>query len=221
MVRVVNGKPRPFGDDQKKKGAGPLVAGAVALVVALGAGGGAIGAGTAADAAAAARSAGSARSAPKSSRGAERRISPSDIARKLQRVARTAKVSNPDAGTDCAAHAYGQVQEWLRRHPCVGFARTMAELELTGGVRVLVAVAAVEMPDGDEARELRALMDRNGTGNLTELSKVRGRFTRVDYAGAAYRSRIDGTVVVNAQAQVAVAGRSLPDLATIARTALE
>ena len=204
-----------------KSGAGPLVAGAVALVVALGAGGSAIGAGAAGDAAAAARSASSARSAPKSSRGAERRISPSDIARTLQRVARSAKVSKPDAGLDCAAHAYGQVQEWLRRHPCIGFARTLAELEMAGGATVLVAVAAVEMPDAREARELRALMDRNGTGNLRELSKDRGRFTRVDYAGAAYRSKIDGTVVVNAQAQVAVAGRSLPDLARMAQSALD
>jgi hypothetical protein len=32
---------------------------------------------------------------------------------------------------------------------------------------------------------------------------------------------VDGTLVVNAQAQVAVAGRSLPDLVEIARSALD
>ena len=63
-------------------------------------------------------------------------------------------------------------------------ARTLAELELPGGVRVLVAVAAVEMPDPGEARELRVLMDGGGTGNITELSKDRGRHRRVDYEGA-------------------------------------
>jgi hypothetical protein len=197
----------------------------IGLVLALGVAGGGGGisasAGAAADAAAAAaRSAASPRSAPKSAHRAERRIPPSDIARKLQRMARSAKASG-DAGTDCAAHAYGQVQEWLRRHPCVGFARTLVELELSGGATVLVAVAAVEMPDAGEARELRALIDRNGTGNLRELSKDRGRFTRVDYAGAAYRSKIDETVVVNAQAQVAAAGRSLPDLAGLAQSSLD
>jgi hypothetical protein len=86
---------------------------------------------------------------------------------------------------------------------------------------VLVAVAAVEMPDAGAARELGVLMDRGGTGNITELSKDRGRYRRVDYEGAGYRSRVDGTVVVNAQAQVVVAGRSVPQLGEIARAALE
>jgi hypothetical protein len=113
------------------------------------------------------------------------------------------------------------VQEWLRRHPCIGFARTLAELELPGGGRVLVAVAAVEMPDAGDARELRALMDRGGTGNVTELSKDRGRYRRVDYEGAGYRSRVEGSLVVNAQAQVVVAGRSVPRLAEIAQSALD
>ncbi len=151
----------------------------IGLVLALGvAGGGGISAsaGAAADASAAARSATAARSTPKSSGRAERRIFPSDIARKLKRVARSANTSS-DAGVDCVAHAYGQVQEWLRRHPCIGFARTLAELELPGGGRVLVAVAAVEMPDTGEARELRALMDRGGTGNVTGASTTRAPVT--------------------------------------------
>jgi hypothetical protein len=38
---------------------------------------------------------------------------------------------------------------------------------------------------------------------------------------AAYRSKIDGTLVVNAQAQVVVAGRSVPRLAEIAQSALD
>jgi hypothetical protein len=218
---MVDGTPRPFGDPPKKKGAGPLVAGALAIVVAFGTGGGALGAGAAADGAAAARSAASGRSVPKSSRGAERRITPADLVRKLKRVARSAKVSGSDAGTDCAAQAYGQVQEWLRVHPCVGYARSMVEVSVTGGVTVLVAVASVEMPDAEQARALRTLMDRYGTGNITELSQERGRFTHVDYNGAVYRSRLDGTLVVNAQAQVAMAGRSVPQLATIAEAALD
>lgn len=193
----------------------------VGILLALGAAG--VGGGISASTGAAADAASIARSAkvPKSSRAAERRITPTDLAHKLQRVARSAKVTGSDAGTDCAAHAYGEVRDWLREHPCVGYARSMAEMSLPGGATVLVAVAAVEMPDAGQARRLRALMDRGGTGDVTELSQEKGRFTRVRYDGAAYRSRLDGAVVVNAQAQVAVAGRSVPDLATIAGSAVE
>ncbi|MDN5860446.1 MAG: hypothetical protein L0H84_17710, partial [Pseudonocardia sp.] len=173
-----------------------------------------------ADAAAIARSAPSARSIPKSTRGAERRVTTRELVRKLQHVARSAKVTGTDVGTDCAVHAYGEVRDWLREHPCVGYARSLVVVTAPGGAKVLVAVAAVEMPAAGQARRLRALMDRDGTGNVTELSRESGRYTRVRYDGAAYRSRIDDTVVVNAQAQVAVAGRSVPDLAAIVGAAI-
>ncbi|MCP6497878.1 hypothetical protein NL476_28360, partial [Klebsiella pneumoniae] len=66
---------------------------------------------------------------------------------------------------------------------------------------VLVAVAVVGMPDPGGARAFRQLVDRHGTGNVTELSRESGRYRRVRFAGRPYGSARDGEVVVNVQAQ--------------------
>lgn len=68
---------------------------------------------------------------------------------------------------------------------------------------MLVAVAWVEMPTAEDARALHVLVDGDGTGNVTELNRERVRYRDVRFSGAAYESRRDGTVVVNAQAQPA------------------
>lgn len=62
----------------------------------------------------------------------------------------------------------------------------------------LVAVAWVAMPTEDEARLLKQLLDGSGTGNITELSREKGRYRSVRYTGVLYLPA-NGTVVVNAQ----------------------
>jgi hypothetical protein len=62
------------------------------------------------------------------------------------------------------------------------------------------------MPDERTATELKALLDRYGTGNVTELSRESGRFRRVRFSGRAYVSRRDGDTVTNAQAQPVAPG---------------
>ncbi len=81
----------------------------------------------------------------------------------------------------------------------------------------LVAVSWVEMATDAETRQLKQLLDRPGTGNITELSRERGRYRSVRYTGDAYASRRDGTVIVNAQAQPVArgwAGLALTSVAT-------
>lgn len=73
------------------------------------------------------------------------------------------------------------------------------------------------MPTEDEARKLKSLMDTGGSGNVTELSRERGRYRTVRYTGEAYASRRDGSVVVNAQGQPVArgwAGLALTSIAT-------
>jgi hypothetical protein len=73
---------------------------------------------------------------------------------------------------------------------------------------VLLAVSWIEMADEATARELRSLLDRDGTGNITELTRDRGRYRSIRYTGDVYASGRDGTIVANAQAQPVVRGRA-------------
>jgi hypothetical protein len=73
---------------------------------------------------------------------------------------------------------------------------------------VLLAVSWVEMADEATARELRRLLDADGTGDITELTRERGRYRSVRYTGDAHASGRDGTVLVNAQAQPVARGRA-------------
>jgi hypothetical protein len=187
---------------KKKSGAGFLVALILALAMASVATKGRLGGASADVSDTAVHSV----SAPKSSAKAAGRVHSSDA-------------TDTDAGTDCAAHAYGEVKTYLRAHPCVGYARRMSQVRPDGGGTVLVAVSAVQMPTSGQAAQLRTLVDRNGSGNITELSRERGPFTGVRYDGAGYRSRQEGDLVVTSQAQVAAPGRSAPDLVRLADSA--
>ena len=58
-------------------------------------------------------------------------------------------------------------------------------------------------------------------GNVTELSRERGKYWSVPYTGDAYASRRDGTVVVNAQAQPVARGWEGLALTSIATNAVQ
>jgi hypothetical protein len=62
--------------------------------------------------------------------------------------------------------------------------------------------------DGRRGHSTRAtqLLDADGTGNMTELTRERGRYRSVRYTGDAHASGRDGTVPVNAQAQPVARG---------------
>jgi hypothetical protein len=60
------------------------------------------------------------------------------------------------------------------------------------------------------------LIDRHGTGNITELSREEGRYRRLRYTGRYYASAREDETVVNMQAEPV--GRS-PAAAELARRA--
>lgn len=195
------------GSEKGSGGAGTfLIAGALAVVLAAG-GTSVIGAGSSVS--------GSARSQSKvnsqRSTAAEARI----VARGVQVRARIT-----DDSDDCADHAYGQVQEFLRENPCVGMHRALFELRDAKGDVVLIAVSWVDMGDESTARELHRLVDGSGTGNITELSRERGRYRSVRFTGDIYESRREGTVVSNAQAQPVGRGATGLALTSIVTNAL-
>lgn len=210
MGRKIGG---PGGGSEKGGGgAGTfLLAGTLAVVLAAG-GTTAIGAGLSSGGSSVS---GSARSQPNVNRqrseAAEARI----VARGVQVRARLT-----DDSDDCAEHAYGRMQDFLRRHPCAGMHRAMFELRDAKGDVVLVAVSWVDMGDETTARELHRLIDGSGTGNITELSRERGRYRSIRFTGDIYESRREGTVVSNAQAQPVGRGATGLALTSIVTNAL-
>lgn len=131
-----------------------------------------------------------------------------------------ATVRLTDDGTDCAATSYGAVREFFERHPCSALHRSLLEVRDREGDVVLVAIASVEMPDDDEAADLKSLLDSPGSGNIVELSRERGRYRAVRYTGDAYASRREGAVVTNAQAQPVARGWSGLALTSVASNAV-
>jgi hypothetical protein len=121
--------------------------------------------------------------------------------------------------TDCAAHSYGRVQEFLTAHPC----RSVRRALYTGtdaDQPVVVAVATVEMASESDAAALQELADANGTGNVSDLLRE-----GVTFDGApsrlndpSYASQRRGSVLVIVEA-AAASGAARP-LDPLARAAL-
>ncbi len=137
------------------------------------------------------------------------------VARWTQQGLKVQQHSRSD--TDCVAHSYGQVRTYLQAHPCSALFRAYFEVRDSGGDVALVAVAWVDMPDTTPAGDLQRLVDTEGTGNLTELSREQGSHQGVRFTGQHYASTRDGVTVLNAQAEP-VGGH--PDLASIVSTAV-
>ena len=106
--------------------------------------------------------------------------------------------------TDCAAHSYGKVQDFFKSSPCDLLSRAVIELRDKRRNVILIAVSRVAMPDAAQARTYKALVDRSGTGNVTELSRETGPYQRIRFTGDFYTSSIEGVIVRNTQLQPAI-----------------
>ena len=123
----------------------------------------------------------------------------------------------------CVGHAYGETETFFEGTNCTGLSRALYSAQLDGGA-VVVAVSRVRMPDTATARDLRALTDRNGSGNVNDLLRE-----GVGYAGgpdelssAEYASAVSGptvTIVESAWADPA-AGGSAADIDRMAANGL-
>jgi len=102
---------------------------------------------------------------------------------------------------DCAANSYGEVRNYFSNHPCQGVQRAWYEVSDDEDNAAVLSVAWVEMPDAEAANDLQRLVDRPGTGNVTELSKEDGPYQDVRYSGWYYRSDVDGATFRSVQAE--------------------
>ena len=102
---------------------------------------------------------------------------------------------------DCAANSYGEVRNYFSDNPCQGVQRAWYEVSDDEDNAAVLSVAWVEMPDAEAANDLKRLVDRPGTGNVTELSKEDGPYQDVRYSGWYYRSDVDGATFRSVQAE--------------------
>ena len=96
----------------------------------------------------------------------------------------------------CVGHAYGDTAAFFAEVDCTGLSRALYSTQIDGAA-VVVAVARVQMPDTGAARDLQALTDRNGSGNVSDLLREGVRYTGSPDAlsGAEYASAVSGTAV--------------------------
>jgi hypothetical protein len=96
----------------------------------------------------------------------------------------------------CVGHAYGDTATFFETTNCTGLSRALYSAQLEGGP-VVVSVSRVRMPDTATARELRALTDRNGSGNVSDLLREGVTYPGgpAELSGAEYASAVSGPAV--------------------------
>jgi hypothetical protein len=109
---------------------------------------------------------------------------------------------SPERDSNCAKHAYDDVQKFLQDTPCDHLARQLFVAEVDERV-IYVSVSVVTMSTEDEAAELRTLTDTNGSGNVSDV--VRDELVRIDgldrlSAHDGYKSKQSGRDVIIVEA---------------------
>jgi hypothetical protein len=76
-------------------------------------------------------------------------------------------------GSDCASHAYGDIQVWLTRHVCSDMIRSVYRTS-SGGRAAGVSVAVVSFADAATAKAFGTEANTPGTGGITDLVQEDG-----------------------------------------------
>ncbi|GAB3470210.1 hypothetical protein [Actinophytocola sediminis] len=124
------------------------------------------------------------------------------------------------ADTDCAAHAYGDVQAWLERNRCGELVRVRYE-STSDDKKAAVLVAVLHFPEDALAADLRAVADQPGAGAITDPSTEGEPWpggSKPFFESAAYASGLEGDTLTLVQA-VWIGAASTPDDADLSRLA--
>lgn len=128
-----------------------------------------------------------------------------------------------DTTTECAAHSYGEVKQFLTQQPCTQLERALFLTEVDGKP-VAVAVAEVTMPDTDAAAALKAMTDTSGTGNVNDLLREgvqpRGYPSYEVITGGEYASSVIKTKVRIVEAAFVDGSETTPPVDAAADAAL-
>ena len=106
--------------------------------------------------------------------------------------------TGPQVSTNCEENSYSQTKTFFAGNPCKRLSRALYTTN-SAGAKALVSVVLVTMPDAASAKQLKALTDQDGTGNVNDLvkdgtAKIDGA-PKVYKAQAQYDSRVTGSDV--------------------------
>lgn len=127
--------------------------------------------------------------------------------------------------TNCAAHAYGDVQVWLERNRCSELVRMRYE-STSDGKTAAILVAVLRFPESALAGELHDVADQPGSGAITDASAEGTAWpgnSKPFFESAAFASGREGNSLKLVQA-VWIGQPSTPDdetLEDLARHALD
>jgi hypothetical protein len=112
--------------------------------------------------------------------------------------------------TDCAGHAYGDIQVWLGRHACTDLVRSVYQTS-AGGRSAAVALAVLTFPDQATATAFGTEASTPGSGGVTDLVADGGAWPGgpASFDDAAYTVSVRHTSVRLTEV-VWAAGRSSP-----------
>jgi hypothetical protein len=123
----------------------------------------------------------------------------------------------------CVGNSYGAVADFFADTDCAGLARALYSTDV-GGRKVVVSVSVADMGDTAGAQALRALTDRNGSGNVSDLLREGVRYPGgpSKLSSAQYASAVSGSTVTIVETAWAAPGStgSTADLDVVASTAL-
>lgn len=122
--------------------------------------------------------------------------------------------------TDCAAHAYGDVQVWLERNRCSELIRARYE-STTDGKRAAILVAVLRFPQTALAGELDAVAAQPGSGAIADASTEGTAWpgkSKPFFESAAFASGREGNSLKLVQA-VWIGAPSTPDDKTLGELA--
>jgi len=105
-------------------------------------------------------------------------------------------VAGPEKSTDCVAKSFDDTQDFFKDNPCQSLVRALYTTE-SGGAKALVSVVVVGMPDSAKAKALKALTEKDGTGNVNDMVRDKtfaaSGTPSVSGKDSAYASKVEGT----------------------------
>lgn len=103
---------------------------------------------------------------------------------------------------ECVSHSVGQVREFLARNPCRRLDWMLMPVPDGEDNVAVVAVSSVEFRSRATAQRFKTLYDRFGTGYVVPpAGAALGHAAGVRLTGQHYRSRLNKSVVVTAEAE--------------------